>query len=156
MWNINRKNCSLVIVPKAEETSLTSGARHTGDHKRGSRHSNRSASFCLWVASESRAVEHYRHACCRLTTTIYLFFSVTQNSLFLKVIGQIRVSIQRGRNKNNHDYIYARQCCFVRYLLGLYLYHYGKVDVTMEICAAAEKQQWTVEAGSMAGQMFAF
>lgn len=40
----------------------------------------------------------------------------------------------------------------MRYLLGLYFHHYGKVDVTMEICAAAEKQQWTVEAGSMAEQ----
>lgn len=38
----------------------------------------------------------------------------------------------------------------------LYRYHYGKVDVTMEICAAAEKQQWTVEAGSMAEQIYAF
>lgn len=44
----------------------------------------------------------------------------------------------------------------MRYLLGIYRYHYGKVDVTMEICAAAEKQQWTVEAGSMAEQTYAF
>lgn len=44
----------------------------------------------------------------------------------------------------------------MRYLLGLCLYHYGKVDVTMEIRPAAEKQQWTVEAGSMAGQTYTF
>lgn len=39
------------------------------------------------------------------------------------------------------------------YLLGLFFHHYGKVDVTMEIRTAAEKQQWRVEAGSMAGQL---
>lgn len=35
--------------------------------------------------------------------------------------------------------------------MGLCLYHYGKVDVTMEIRVAAGKQQWTLEAGSMLG-----
>lgn len=41
------------------------------------------------------------------------------------------------------------QVLVYKIFLGLYLYHYGKVDVTMEIHVAAEKQQWTVEAGSM-------
>lgn len=31
------------------------------------------------------------------------------------------------------------------YLLDLFFYNYGKVDVTMEIRTAAEKQQWRLK-----------
>lgn len=50
--------------------SLTSSAPATGVHDQSSRHCSWSASFYRWVASNSCAVEPYRHAYCRLTTTL--------------------------------------------------------------------------------------